>query len=131
MAEIDASKIRIAVIDDEKILLQTFSSLMRQFGYNADFFSSAPKALESVLANPTRYNLIIADIKMPEMDGITFVKKVRGILPNIPIIFMTGGVSEEMRQAALGVGNVVFLEKPFPLEATLKEAIPKLLGKKT
>lgn len=130
MAEIDASKVRIAVIDDEKILLQTFSSLMRQFGYNADFFSNAPKALEAVLANPARYNLIITDIKMPEMDGVTFIKKVRGILPNIPIIFMTGGVPEELREAALGLGNVMFLEKPFPLEATLKEAIPKLLRAK-
>ncbi len=127
MTQSDIAQVRIAVIDDERVLLQTFSSLMRQCRYEAEFFSSPLKALDAVMQEPGRYQLIIADIKMPEMDGITFVKKVRFILPNLPIIFMTGGVPEEVRQEALGFTNVLFLEKPFPLESTLKEAIPKLL----
>ncbi len=129
MAKKDSAKTRIAVIDDEEILLQTFSSLMRQFGYAADFFPDPLKALDTIITNPGRYNLIIADIKMPGMDGITFVRRIRGVFPQVPIIFMTGGVPEEIRQEALGLGNVMYLEKPFPLEATLKDAIPKLLGK--
>ena len=124
----DGKIIRIAVIDDEKMLLNVFSSLMRQFHYHADFFSNPLKAIDAILADPTRYNLVITDIRMPEMDGIAFAKKVRFVLPAMPIMFMTGEVTDEVRTQAMALGNVEFLEKPFPLEATLRDAIPKFLG---
>jgi CheY-like chemotaxis protein len=123
-------KIRIAVIDDEKMLLHVFSSLMRQFHYHADFFSSPLKAIDAIITDPAKYNLIITDIRMPEMDGITFAKKVRFILPDMPIMLMTGDVTPELREQALKLGKVEFLEKPFPLEQTLKEVVPKFLGLK-
>ena len=129
MADSEEPKVRIAVVDDEKLLLQVFSSLMRQFRYYADFFSNPLKALDAIIGNPGRYNLVISDIRMPELDGIAFAKKVRVVLPEMPIMFMTGDVSEQVRRAALELGNVEFLEKPFPLEMTLKEAIPRFLGK--
>lgn len=131
MPEANSTKqVRIAVVDDETILLQTFSSLMRQLGYEADFFSSPLRAVEGIVNDPGRYQLVLADIKMPEMDGITFVKRVRFVLPHLPIVFMTGGVSDEVRDQAIALGNVVFLEKPFPLESTLKDCIQKLLATK-
>lgn len=128
MADQETVKIRIAVVDDEKLLLQVFSSLMRQHNYHADFFSNPLKALDAIVGNPGRYQLVISDIRMPELDGIAFVKKIRIVLPDLPIMFMTGDMSDQVRQAALSLGNVTFLEKPFPLEATLREAIPKFLG---
>jgi CheY-like chemotaxis protein len=128
MADQGTPSIRIAVVDDEKLLLQVFSSLMRQSNYHADFFSNPIKALDAILGNPTRYQLVISDIRMPELDGIAFAKKIRLVIPNMPIMFMTGDMSDQIRQAALNLGNVTFLEKPFPLEAALRESIPKFLG---
>lgn len=110
------------------MLLHVFSSLMRQYRYQADFFSSPVKAIDAILADPKKYNLIITDIRMPEIDGITFAKKIRLILPDMPIMFMTGDVSEELREQALSLGRVTFLEKPFPLEQTLRVEVPKFLG---
>lgn len=131
MTNADGIRARIAVVDDEKLLLQVFSSLMRQYHYQADFFSNPLNAIDAIISDPGRYNLVISDIRMPQMDGITFIKKIRFILPNMPVLFMTGDVSEELRQEAMTMGNVAFLEKPFPLESTLKEVIPKFLGLKT
>ena len=128
MALEDPIRIRIAVVDDEKLLLQVFSSLMRQYRYHADFFSNPLKAMDAIVANPARYQLVMVDIRMPQMDGITFAKKIRYVLPNLPVMFMTAFVSEEVREQAAALGNVAFLEKPFPLEVTLKEVIPKFLG---
>ena len=122
------SKVRIAVVDDERMLLDVFSSLMRQFHYHADFFTNPVEALEAVLADPVRYSLVISDIKMPEMDGIAFAKKIRFVLPNMPILLMTGNISDELMEEATNLGNIEFLEKPFPLELTLKEVIPRFLG---
>jgi CheY-like chemotaxis protein len=121
-------KIRIAVVDDEKMLLHVFSSLMRQFHYHADFFSSPVKAIEAIIGTPGRYQLVISDVRMPEMDGFTFATKIRETLPEMPIMFMTGDVTDELQAQAKQLGRVELLEKPFPLEATLKEAIPKFLG---
>lgn len=128
MASPDGILARIAVVDDEKLLLQVFASLMRQYHYHADFYSNPLKAIDSIISDPKRYNLVISDIRMPEMDGITFAKKIRFVLPSMPIMFMTGEVTETIKKDALTLGNVAFLEKPFPLESTLKEVIPKFLG---
>ncbi len=128
MPDPESPRVRIAVVDDEKLLLQVFSSLMRQYHYHGDFFSNPLKALDAIVGNPGRYSLVISDIRMPELDGIAFAKKVRLVMPELPIMFMTGDVSDQVRRAALELGNVAFLEKPFPLEATLKEAIPKFLA---
>lgn len=130
MAEEEKVRVRIAVIDDEKMLLHVFSSLMRQYHYHSDFFSSPVKALDEIIGNPGRYQLVMVDIRMPEMDGIKLAKKIRFVLPNLPIMFMTGDMTDDVKEAAEALGNVEFLEKPFPLEATLKDAIPKFLGLK-
>ena len=65
---------------------------------------------------------------MPQMDGISFAKQIRGMFPNLPIIFMTGGSTEDVREQALALGHVHFLEKPFPLDETLRDVIPKILA---
>ena len=122
--------IRIAVIDDEKLLLNVFSSLMKQYNYHADFFSNPEKALAKIMDDPARYNLVLTDIRMPQMDGISFAKRVRAVIPKLPIMFMTGDMTDQTRDQAMALGNVAFLEKPFPLEETLRESIPKFLNTK-
>ncbi len=131
MANEPGVKVRIAVVDDEKMLLHVFSSLMRQYHFHSDFFSSPVKALDEIIGNPGRYQLVLSDIRMPEMDGIAFGKRIRHVLPDLPIMFMTGEVTDELKEAGEALGKVEFLEKPFPLEATLKDVIPKFLGLKT
>lgn len=131
MATEQKVRVRIAVIDDEKMLLHVFSSLMRRYHFHADFFSSPLKALDEIIGNPGRYQLVITDIRMPEMDGIVFAKKIRFVLPGLPFVFMTGDMTDEIKEAVQILGNVEFLEKPFPLEATLKDVIPRFLGLKS
>ncbi len=124
----DAANIRIAVVDDERMLLNVFSSLMHQYGYHADFFSDPTKAIDVIINHPARYQLIILDIRMPQMDGLTFARRIRAVLPLLPIMFMTGEVSDDVKDEALKLDQVTFLEKPFPLEETLRDVIPRFLG---
>lgn len=127
MTEPLVRKTRIAVVDDEKMLLNVFSSLLKKSAYRADFFSTPEKAIRAITESPGRYQLVISDVRMPGMSGIEFAKKVRFLLPNIPIIFMAGDLSDEVKSEAEALGKVICLEKPFPLEQTLKETIPKFL----
>ena len=124
------AKPKILVLDDEKEIVDVFSMLMHQFHYNADFFVDGKTALDIIMKDPNRYQLIVSDIKMPKMDGIAFAKKIREIRPDLPIIFMTGYPSEEIKNEILKLNKVTFLEKPFHLETTFQELIPKLLGQK-
>ena len=124
----DLDNIRIAVVDDDKMILRVFSSLMSQAKLYADFFTSSSDAYKSMSAHPSRYNLLITDIYMPDGDGVVFAKKIREIMPDVPIMFMTGNATTEKRNEALALGRVEFLEKPFPIVDALRNMISKFLS---
>lgn len=122
-------RIKVLVVDDEKAILQAFSTRMRQFNYEMELFLNPAAALEALALNPSGYQLVITDMRMPQMDGLTFLKTLRSLCPNLPVIFMTGYVTEEIEKAVAQYKKIVFLEKPFPLEKIFKETIPQLLAK--
>ena len=121
-------KAKILVLDDEEEIVSVFSMLMEQFGYQAEFFSNGLEALEAVERAPTRFDLIVTDIRMPQMDGLTLARRIRAVRPDIPIIFMTGYPSDEIKRKTRELGKTVFLEKPFHLQKTFEDLIPKLLA---
>jgi len=124
----DKKNIRFLVLDDEEPILEILSSLMNRFHYKGDFFSNPAAALKAVHENQGRYQLVLADIRMPDMNGLEFANELRKVNPEVPIIFMTGYVDDEIKDKVLSMEKVVFLEKPFHLEKTFKEVIPKLLA---
>ena len=127
MDSLKSPVIRIAVVDDDKTLLSVFSSMMKSAGYHTHFFSRPANALDEIKAVKGHYHLVITDLRMPDMDGIAFAKQIRQSEPHLPIILMSGDIPDEVREEAARVGYVTFLEKPFPVESTLKELIPRLL----
>lgn len=127
----NSEKIRLLVLDDEEMMLKAFNRLMvtAQDRYEPEFFSKPEKALEAVKNNPGRYHVVLTDIRMPDMSGMEFVRAVRDCQPDLPIVFMTGFFSQEVKEQALSLKKVVFLEKPFQLLEVLNETIPQLLQK--
>ena len=121
----------IAVIDDEELILDVFSQILDRQGLEAEFFDHPQKALQSILASPEKYALVVCDVIMPDMDGITFAKRLRAALPEFPIMFMSGDSSEEIIETVEKMGRTVFLEKPFSLADELERALFKLLPEKT
>ena len=128
--DINKDSIRIAVVDDDPLILSVFSSLMKQADYYADFFPSSAPALRAIEAHPGRYDLLVVDIQVPDGDGVTFAKKVRALFPEVPIMFMTGGAPEEKQREARALGRTAFLNKPFPLLDKLGETIQKFVSGK-
>ncbi len=127
---IDVHHLRFAVVDDDHLILEVFASLMHQSNYHADFFSTFDQAYKAITAHPGRYDLLITDIFMPDGNGIDFAKKIRVVFPDIPILFMTGSGTDELKQQALNLGRVSFLEKPFHLSSVLEGTIVKFLSDK-
>ena len=103
----------IVIVDDEDMVLKSIESYLDlETSYNVVSFTSAEKALEYIKNNNT--NLVISDYLMPEMDGITFLAKVREIKPEILRIILTGYADKENAIKAINeVGLFQYIEKPW------------------
>ena len=104
---------RIVLVDDEEMVLTSLNSfLMLETDYDVETFLEASKALEYIQDN--EINLVISDYLMPEMDGITFLGKVREIRPDIPRIILTGYADKENAIKGINeVGLYQYIEKPW------------------
>lgn len=101
----------ILVVDDEQIVLKSCERILLPEGYSVDIATSAKEALS--LLDRNLYDLIITDIKMPEMDGIEFMRLVRAKNPDINIVVITGYPSQESIKEALSLRIIDYLPKPF------------------
>jgi len=105
MPKIDA---HILVVDDDANLRELLIDTLNTIGYSADSASDGHEAMR--MLQQYRFDLIISDVRMPGLDGIGLLKKVRSHHPDIPVLFITGVESPEVIGRASPDG---FLAKPF------------------
>ena len=103
----------VVLVDDEEMVLTSLSSfLMLETEYEVHTFTSAKEALDFIKKNPV--DIVISDYLMPEMDGISFLGKVRDVKPEIPRIILTGYADKENAIKAINeVGLYQYIEKPW------------------
>lgn len=102
---------KIAIVDDEKDMRQSISQWLALSGYDTETYASAEDALKG-LGNDFP-GIVVSDIKMPGMDGMQFLKKIKGVDSSLPVIMITGHGDVPMAVEAMRVGAFDFLEKPF------------------
>ena len=109
----------IVIVDDEEMVLTSISSFLSlETDYNLKTFISAKKALDYIKDNPV--DLVVSDYLMPEMDGISFLIKVRELVPEVPRIILTGYADKENAIKAINqVGLFQYIEKPWDNEDIL------------
>jgi two-component system OmpR family response regulator len=115
---------KILVIDDEEGIRDLLDTILRRKGYDVVLAENGPKGLE--LLRRERPDVIVLDLNMPGMDGLTVLQQVRSLNPKQPVIILTGvGTPETVRQVrALGVTE--FVQKEFSLHL-LGDALKRLL----
>jgi FixJ family two-component response regulator len=105
------SKHVVAAVDDDRRVRASIQSVLESAGYEADMFESAEEFLDSgALARAT---CVIADVRLPGIDGIELQRRIRTERPPAPVIFITAHDEDGVREAALQGGAVAFLLKPF------------------
>jgi two-component system, OmpR family, response regulator ChvI len=111
---------RIALIDDEEGLRRTLGIALENSGYLVDGYVSASDALEA-MARPdvAAPDLIVLDVMMPGIDGITFCSIFRKDDRKTPIVFLTSRADELTRLEALERGGDDYLTKPFSIKELL------------
>jgi CheY-like chemotaxis protein len=103
---------RILLVDDDPRILEVFSALLREAGYQVVSAENALEAMAAIVrAAP---DLILADIRMPIVGGMDLVRELKSHSDSrlIPVVAFTGHDSPEMRQAALKAGYDDYLAKP-------------------
>jgi PAS domain S-box-containing protein len=118
----------ILLVDDERALVELCEDLLAELGYEPLGFSSPLEALETFLADPARFDLVLTDHSMPEMTGTELIGKIRTVRADLPFLLMSGygtAVAEEDTRA-LGVRTV--LKKPVllvDLAAAVRDALKR------
>jgi DNA-binding NtrC family response regulator len=118
--------IRILVVDDEDIVLESCQAVFELEGFEVLVVPSADKALEAMENN--RFTVLLVDVKMPKRDGMYLMEKVKEQWPNVPIVAMSGYYTTETAKEAVRMGAVRFIAKPFEpdeLVETIRQVVKK------
>jgi DNA-binding NtrC family response regulator len=110
---------RVAIVDDEPEILDYIEGLLTDAGhFLVNKFTNAKDAFYAISKNPI--DAILSDLSMPDMDGLTLFASLKKIMPDLPVVFLTGYPSEEHLTKALQLGACDFIEKPFQPEAIVE-----------
>jgi DNA-binding NtrC family response regulator len=111
---------KVLLVDDEQEFTQVLSERMKARGLNVVTADNGPTAIQK--AEAESFDAIILDIRMPGMDGIETLRRLRKINPNLQVIMLTGQASVKAGIEATKLGALDFLEKP----ADLKQIMEKI-----
>lgn len=110
---------RALVVDDDPAIAGTIQEALSRVGYQVDLAASADEALDLSLLNA--YDVVLSDWKLPGMDGIELINRLKGQAPTLGAILMTGYGTEETVIDAFTRGRInYYLPKPFTLGALLE-----------
>ena len=116
--QVSDNRINILIVDDEPDVVTILKlGLIRQ-GFHVIIFTDPNLALQHFALNHKDYDLVISDIRMPNMNGFEFIKKIKELKPTVKVFFMTAFEidSDEWSNVLPSVKIDEFIEKPFALE---------------
>jgi excisionase family DNA binding protein len=116
---------RVLVVDDEASIRDLLSKTLALAEYDVDTAADATAALDRMRA--VNYDLLIADLKMPGMDGLTLIRQAKRMKADLTVIIITGFSTESSAIEAVNLGVAGYLTKPFRVPQVLAAA-SKALG---
>lgn len=108
---------RILVVDDDKNIRTTFAIILEDKGYTVDLANSGKEALKK--ADSTLYNLALLDIRLPDMEGVELLSKMRNTVPKMRKIMVTGFPTMQNAISALNNGADAYIVKPVDIDRLL------------
>jgi len=105
---------KILVVDDEEDMRTTLAILLEAEGYSVVTAMNGHGAVERITQEPI--DLVVSDIRMPDMDGIELLREVKTRNPLLPVVMVTGYGSAELAVESMKLGAFDYLQKPFDNE---------------
>jgi len=116
---------RVLVIDDEAIVRVSCQRVLAPAGYEVVLTSRGDEAIE--LLEKERFDLVLTDLKMPDMDGLEVLKVIKERWPDIQVVIITGYGTISTAVQAIKKGAYEYIEKPFTPEDIL-DVVTKALS---
>ncbi len=116
---------KILIVDDQYGIRILLNEVLQKEGYDTYQAANGLQALEIVQENVP--DLILLDMKIPGMDGIEILKRVKALHPNMKVIIMTAYGELDMIQEAMDLGAMTHFAKPFDI-VDIREAVKKYLA---
>lgn len=116
----------VFVIDDQSSIRHALGEMLSVFGYDVETYESADSFLRAL--DPLRYGCVVADVRMPGMDGIELVRELARRQILLPVVVISGHADVPMAVAAIKAGAEDFIEKPVD-DVQLVAAINRGLGR--
>ena len=121
----ETKKIKALVVDDDPDVLRTLAKILKRKGQDVHPFESPVAALEYLKRE--KVDIILTDLKMPEMDGIQFLYQAKALCPRVPVILITGYAAIDTAVSAIKLGAFDYLRKPFEIKK-IYEVIDRALS---
>jgi len=122
---------KVYVIDDDEAMRDSLNFLLDSANFNVTLFETALRFLEALPG--LEFGCVVSDVRMPGLDGIELLKRMKADQSRFPIVIMTGHGDVPLAVEAMKQGAVDFLEKPFEddrligmIEAAIRQAEPNL-----
>ena len=108
-------EIRILIVDDEQDLLETMTKRMRKRGMQVLSASSGPEAIELIQQEPI--DVVLLDVRMPQMNGIDVLKRIKELKPMVAVVMLTGHASIDSAVTGIEYGAFDYLIKPVDFDS--------------
>ena len=113
----ESTHYKILVVDDEEQMRKLIATLLSQKGHQCLTANNGREALGKIME--AKFDALITDIVMPEMDGITLAKELSKDYQNLPVMIITGHANENSAETAITSGALEFIKKPFSISEFL------------
>lgn len=114
MCRADGNPINVLVVDDEPVLAEMVSMALRYEGWNISTAGDGESAIAA--ARNQRPDVVVLDVMLPDMSGLDVLHKLRGEIPQLPVLLLTAKDAVEDRIAGLTAGGDDYVTKPFSIE---------------
>ncbi len=118
---------RVLIVDDEESIRELLTRALELAEYQVEAAADARAAIDRLRLGG--YDLLIADLRMPGMDGLALIREARRLHPSLAVIIITGYSSEATAIQAVNLGVVGYLVKPFRIPQVLS-AVARALGER-
>lgn len=123
---IETKKPTVLIVDDDLSVRESFTLVLEEF-YHIEMIASGPSALERIKQGDV--DLVFLDVRMPGVDGLETLHKIKRLNPHLPVIMVTAAADLDFSKEAIATGAAKYIMKPFEVSEILKTAKEMLKGK--
>ena len=117
----------VVIIDDDEAQLFLIKRMLERWGYRVSAYIEQREALDALRAGADRFDLVVTDYNMPGVSGIAVARAIRKVLPDLPLIVLSGYITDAIRKQAAEAGVNELISKPHEVE-DLRDAVQRLLS---